>query len=268
MSKNHSFSEPKRLTEEGGHSRDACDQMIMENLPRVKYIAERIAAQWPLHIDTDDLVKAGILGLVAAARGFDPCRDVKFESYADRRIKRSIMDDLREMDCSPGTLRNKCGLLENAYGDLERRFGRPPADDEVAQHLGIAENELQDWLYQIRGINLGQFQDMGHRPITGGDPTVGYVADTYHPVPFFIYHREEIRNTLAAAIDTLPEKERLVISLYYFDELTLKEIALVLESNEARVCQLHTKAILRLRGKIAMLATQDPSCRYEDALHC
>jgi len=230
------------------------EQMILENLPQIKYIAQRIAAKLPPNIEMDDLISAGILGLLDAVEKFDPLRGVKFKTYADRRIKGAILDSLRNLDWAPRSLRKKGKDLERAYRELEQGLGRSAADHEVATHLGIREEDLQKLLQQLRGINIGSFYDAGGRDAGPGEDLIRYAARDTEQDPFYVYQRHELRQVLVGAIDKLPENERLVVSLYYFDELTMKEIGEVLGVNESRVSQLHTKAVLRLRGKLQKLS--------------
>ncbi len=235
---------------------EAREQMILENLPQIKYIAQRIAAKLPPNVEMDDLISAGILGLLDAVEKFDPLRGVKFKTYADRRIKGAILDSLRNLDWAPRSLRKKCKDLEKAYRELEQNLGRSAADHEVAEYLGIGEEELQKLLHQLRGINLGSFQDMSSHNASGSDGLIRYLPKDSAQDPFFVCQRHEIRGLLTTAIDKLPANERMVVSLYYFDELTMKEIGQVLGVNESRVSQLHTKAMLRLRGKLRKLTEE------------
>lgn len=232
------------------------EQMILENLPQIKYIAQRIAAKLPPNIEMDDLISAGILGLLDAVEKFDPMRGVKFKTYADRRIKGAILDSLRNLDWVPRSLRKKGKDLEKAYRNLEQNLGRSADDHEIAGYLGISEEELQKLLHQLRGINLGSFQDTSGRNASTGETLVRYTPKDSDQDPYFVCQRHEIRDLLTHAIDKLPENERMVVSLYYFDELTMKEIGEVLGVNESRVSQLHTKAMLRLRGKLRRLTEE------------
>jgi len=234
------------------------DELILEHLPQIKYIAQRISTKLPSHVELNDLVSAGILGLLDAIEKFDPNRGVKFKTYAELRIKGAILDSLRNLDWAPRSLRKKSKDLEKVYRELEQRLGRPAADKEVCDEMEITLNEFYELVDQIKGLNLGNFQELsGQDDDKNGEPLVKYVPDAPQLDPFFVFHKSEIQGILSTAIDTLPKKERLVVSLYYFDELTMKEIGKVLGVNESRVSQLHTKAMLRLRTKLRKMNGQD-----------
>jgi len=227
------------------------DQLIIEHLPQIKYIAQRISTKLPSHVELNDLVSAGVLGLLDAIAKFDVSRGVKFKTYAELRIKGAILDSLRNLDWAPRSLRKKSKDLEKVYRDLEQRLGRPANDKEVCDEMEISLEEYYELIDQIKGLNLGSFQELApHDDEKNSEPLVRYVPDAPQMDPFFVFHRSEVRNILGGAIDTLPKKERLVVSLYYYDELTMKEIGKVLGVNESRVSQLHTKAMLRLRNKL------------------
>ncbi len=234
------------------------DQLILEHLPQIKYIAQRISAKLPSHVELNDLVSAGVLGLLDAIEKFDPSRGVKFKTYAELRIKGAILDSLRNLDWAPRSLRKKSKDLERVYKDLEQRLGRPATDKEVCEAMAISLDEFYDLVDQIKGLNLGSFQDLASQEDDkNSEPLVKYIPDAPQMDPFFVFQRSEIRNILSVAIDCLPKKERLVVSLYYYDELTMKEIGKVLGVNESRVSQLHTKAMLRMRTKLRKVQDQE-----------
>ena len=227
------------------------EQLILEHLPQIKYIAHRISTKLPSHVELNDLVSAGVLGLLDAVEKFDPSRGVKFKTYAELRVKGAILDSLRNLDWAPRSLRKRSKDLEKTYKELEQRLGRPATDKEVSDELGITLDEFYELIDQIKGLNLGSFHDLApQEDDRNGEPLVKYIPDAPQTDPFFVFQKSELRDLLAGAIDTLPKKERLVVSLYYFDELTMKEIGKVLGVNESRVSQLHTKAMLRLRTKL------------------
>ena len=241
-----------------GMSNTERDGLILEHLPQIKYIAQRISSKLPSHVELNDLVSAGVLGLLDAIDKFDESRGVKFKTYAELRIKGAILDSLRNLDWAPRSLRKKSKDLEKVYRELEQRLGRPVADKEVCDEMGITLEEFYDLVDQIKGLNLGSFHELSNQEDeNGGEPLVKYVPDAPDMDPFFVFHKTEIQGILATAIDTLPKKERLVVSLYYFDEMTMKEIGKVLGVNESRVSQLHTKAMLRLRTKLKRMNGQD-----------
>lgn len=234
------------------------DQLILEHLPQIKYIAQRISTKLPSHVELNDLISAGILGLLDAIEKFDPTRGVKFKTYAELRIKGAILDSLRNLDWAPRSLRKKSKDLERVYRELEQRLGRPAADKEVCEEMGITLEEFYELVDQIKGLNLGSFQEVsGQDEDKNSEPLVKYIPDAPQMDPFFVFHKSEIQSILSTAIETLPKKERLVISLYYYDELTMKEIGKVLGVNESRVSQLHTKAMLRLRTKLRKVNGQE-----------
>jgi RNA polymerase sigma factor for flagellar operon FliA len=233
------------------------DEMILEHLPQIKYIAQRISTKLPSHVELNDLVSAGVLGLMDAIEKFDESRGVKFKTYAELRIKGAILDSLRNLDWAPRSLRKKSKDLEKVYRDLEQRFGRPATDKEASDEMGISLEEFYDLVDQIKGLNLGSFQELTNQDDEkNSEPLVKYVPDAPQMDPFFMFHKTEIQEILSTAIETLPKKERLVVSLYYSDELTMKEIGKVLGVNESRVSQLHTKAMLRLRTKLKKMNGQ------------
>jgi RNA polymerase sigma factor for flagellar operon FliA len=227
------------------------EQLILDHLPQIKYIAQRISTKLPSHVELNDLVGAGVLGLLDAIEKFDPTRGVKFKTYAELRIKGAILDSLRNLDWAPRSLRKKSKDLEKVYKELEQRLGRPATDKEICDEMEISLEVFYELLDQIKGLNLGSFHELATQDEErNSEPLVRYVPDAPQLDPYFVFHKSEIRNLLAGAIDALPKKERLVVSLYYFDELTMKEIGKVLGVNESRVSQLHTKAMLRLRTKL------------------
>lgn len=227
------------------------DELILEHLPQIKYIAQRISAKLPAHVELNDLVSAGIIGLLDAIEKFDPNRGVKFKTYAELRIKGAILDSLRNLDWAPRSLRKKSKDLERTQRELEQRLGRPATDKEICDAMNISLEEFYELVDQIKGLNLGSFHDISNQDDDrNSEPLVKYIPDSPHMDPFFAFHKSEIQGILSGAIDTLPKKERLVVSLYYYDELTMKEIGKVLAVNESRVSQLHTKAMLKLRTKL------------------
>jgi RNA polymerase sigma factor FliA len=226
------------------------DESILERLPHIKYIAQRISLKLPTHVELNDLVSAGILGLLNAIERFDPTRQIKFRTYAELRIKGAILDSLRNLDWAPRSLRKKCKDLKNAYRELDQRFGRPATDTEVCEEMGIPLNEFYELAAKVRNLNMSSFRELSRRDDDRNSQPLLDVPDASCQDPFFVFQKSEIQNILSATIDALPQKERLVITLYYFEELTMKEIGKILAVNESRVSQLHTKAIVKLRTKL------------------
>lgn len=224
------------------------EALITECLPLVKFVAHRIGAHLPSHVDVDDLIHSGILGLIDAIKKFEPSRGVKFKTYAEQRIRGAILDGLRDLDWVPRSLRRKKKDIENAYHELEQLLGRAATDEEVAAHLGIPLEELHKSLDDLKGVTLGTFADAGEDG--DGENLISFVPDPDAEDPSITLQTREIKAILKEAIDKLPTKERFVVQLYYFDELTMKEIGTLLNITESRVSQLHTKSMLRLRGKL------------------
>jgi RNA polymerase sigma factor for flagellar operon FliA len=228
------------------------NQMIVEYLPLVKFIASRIASRLPQHIEMGDLVNSGIIGLIDAIEKFDASRKIKFKTYAEFRIKGAILDELRALDWVPRSTRQKASRLEKAYAELEQRLGRAASDAEMMGFLKIKPEEFEQLVCEARGVALLSLDEL-----QGGDHDenyernlLEYLADPEAMTPAQILNLDQIYRIVAETIDQLPEKERLVISLYYYEELTMKEIGEILGITESRVSQIHTKAILRLRGRL------------------
>jgi RNA polymerase sigma factor for flagellar operon FliA len=224
------------------------DTLITECLPLVKFIAHRISARLPAHVDVDDLIHSGILGLMDAVKKFEPERNIKFKTYAEQRIRGAILDGLRDLDWVPRSLRRKKKDIETAYHLLEQEKGRAATDEEVAAHLGLTLDELHHSLDDLKGVTLGTFMDAGENG--DGENLISFVPDPDGENPHILLQAREVRTLLKNAVDKLPTKERFVVQLYYYDELTMKEIGTLLNITESRVSQLHTKAMLRLRGKL------------------
>ena len=224
------------------------DELITECLPLVKFIAHRIYSRLPAHVDVDDLIHSGILGLIDAVKKFEPDRNVKFKTYAEQRIRGAILDGLRDLDWVPRSLRRKKKDIETAYHLLEQQHGRAASDEEVAAHLGLTLEDLQHSLDDLKGVTLGTFMDAGENG--DGENLISFVPDPDGENPHILLQTREVKTILKIAVDRLPTKERFVVQLYYFDELTMKEIGTLLNITESRVSQLHTKAMLRLRGKL------------------
>ena len=222
--------------------------LITECLPLVKFIAHRISSRLPAHVEVDDLIHSGILGLMDAVKKFEPDRNIKFKTYAEQRIRGAILDGLRELDWVPRSLRRKKKDIENAYHLLEQQFGRAATDEEVADTLGLSLEELNKSLDELKGVTLGTFMDAGEDG--EGESLISFVPDPDAEDPQIMLQAHELQTILKDAVDKLPTKERFVVQLYYFDELTMKEIGTLLNITESRVSQLHTKSMLRLRGKL------------------
>ena len=224
------------------------ENLIRTYVPLVKFVAHRISARLPSHVELDDLIHSGILGLMDAIEKFEPARGIKFKTYAELRIKGAILDGLRDLDWVPRSLRRKKKDIENAYHLLEQQMGRAATDEEVAAHLGIPLEELHKSLGELKGVTLGSFVEGGEDG--DGESLISFIPDPDADDPQMSFQTRELRAILKDAVELLPKKERFVVQLYYFDELTMKEIGTLLNITESRVSQLHTKSMLRLRGKL------------------
>ncbi len=231
------------------------DRLILTYAPLVKYVAGRVGSGLPAHVDEGDLVSYGLLGLIGAIERFDPGRDIKFETYAIARIKGSIIDELRSMDWVPRSVRSRARDIERSIAQLEARLHRAPNDEEIAAHLGISEEEFQESLVEISRSSIAALDELWTGS-GGGDPValIDTIEDPEAPEPQSAMAHTEMREALGEAIARLPEREKLVVTLYYYEELTLREIGEVLGVTESRVSQLHTKAILRLKARLGASA--------------
>ncbi len=222
--------------------------------PLVKYVAGKVAVGMPHNVEFDDLVSYGTFGLLDAIEKFDASKEVKFKTYAMTRVRGSIFDELRTIDWIPRSIRQKAKQVERAIVELEGKFGRTVDDKEVAQELDISIEEFHKLVSRISGTSLVSLNDVWH----GGDDSeeLSFIETVESPIstnPDVIVEREETKNIIVEAIKKLPEKEKKVVVLYYYEDLTLREIGEVLEVTESRVSQLHTKAVMRLRGKLSQV---------------
>jgi RNA polymerase sigma factor for flagellar operon FliA len=238
---------------------DAGDQerLLLEQLPQVRYIARRIHDRLPSHIPLDDLVQAGILGLMEALHKFDPSKNVELKTYAKHRIQGAILDSLRDLDWSPRPLRKKARQLEQAHQRLRAQFGRPATEPELAIELGMELKELQHLLGDLRGLDLESLQDEFHESGQERKPLALAMQGPDHE-PYARCLQEELRELLSRAVSELQSRERQVLSLYYFEELTMKEVGAVLGVGEARVSQIHSAALVRLRARMRSLLETSP----------
>lgn len=245
------LAETWRLFKDHKDSR-ARDRLILAYSPLVKYVAGRMSSGLPAHIEEEDLVSYGLLGLIGALERFDLSRNIKFETYAVTRIKGAIIDELRALDWVPRSVRSWARKMEAAVTQLENQLTRAPSDEETAEKLGIQVDEYLDILNQISCASIVALDEFWNSTGGGQDKVnlIDTIEDSDAPDPSRAYRVQVIKETLAGAIERLPERERIVIGLYYYEGLTLKEIGEVLGVTESRVSQLHTKAVLRLRGRI------------------
>jgi RNA polymerase sigma factor for flagellar operon FliA len=230
------------------------ERMMLEHLPVVRYIARRIHERLPQHVEMEELVSAGVLGLMDAFQKFDPAKKVQFRSYAQFRIRGAILDSLRTLDWSPRDLRRKGRAVEQAIRVLTARLGRTPLENEIAAQLGMELGDYHQLLGELKGLEIGTLHL--ERSEDSGEEELAYVPNRQEDDPLFRCLEGELRERLAGAIRKLPERERLVMTLYYYEEMTMKEIGLTLGVVESRVSQIHASAVLRLRAMLADLAAK------------
>ncbi len=225
---------------------DERERLILEHLPQVRLIARRIHERLPESVNLDDLVSTGTLGLIAAIDRFDSSHNVKLKTYAEYKIRGAILDSLRGLDWAPRQQRKRAKQIEAAISVAEQRLHRAPSEDEIALQLNVTLVEYHEWLVDIRGVNLGSLEVA--TPEDEGRNLLEYVSDDEENWPTRLLERAELQRLLADAIDKMPRTERTVISLYYHEELTLREISKIVNLHESRVSQLKSQAILRLRS--------------------
>lgn len=224
------------------------ERLILEHLPQVRLIARRIQDRLPENISLEDLVSTGVLGLISAIDHFDPSHNVKLKTYAEYKIRGAILDSLRGLDWAPRQKRHKAKQIEAAIAVAEQRLQRAPTEEDIAAQLGVTLDEYHRWLVEIRGLNIASLEYAG--PDQGRD-LLRYIPDSEENLPSALLEQSELERLVAESIDQIPQIERTVISLYYHEELTLREIAQVVNLHESRISQLKSQAILRLRARLA-----------------
>ncbi|MCK4487838.1 MAG: FliA/WhiG family RNA polymerase sigma factor [Desulfobacterales bacterium] len=237
-----------QVTDGDGAERDA---LIVKYAPLVKYLANRMAIRLPPSVSVDDLISAGIIGLLDAIEKFDPSKEVQFKTYAEFRIRGAILDELRSMDWVPRSIRKKVREIENAIITAERKLNRPAEDLEIAGEIGIDLDTYYDMLDKARGIDLLSFDEYLDSHTDNFESKKSFkslIAGDYDPIDHIM--TRELKEVIADGIKVLPKKEQMVISLYYYKGLTLKEIGKVVGLTESRISQIHTKAIIRLRTRL------------------
>lgn len=236
---------------QGGHLDAATrSDLILTYTPLIKYIAVRLASRLPSHVALDDLISCGTIGLIDAIEKFDPAKNVQFKTYAEFRIKGAMLDELRALDWVPRSVRRKVTDLEKTYSDLEKKLGRPATDEETAAELDMGLEEFYKLLDETKAISFMDIDLLRQKHPEATDNSLLETFAVDDADPFTALNMAEIREVVAKAITDLPEKEKLTVSLYYFDELTMKEIGEVLGYTESRISQMHSKAMLRLRSRI------------------
>lgn len=241
--------EKKKLWEEYSKacSSETREKIIVEYAPLVKLVAGRLCMYLGNHIELDDLIGYGIFGLIDAIDKFDPSKAVKFETYASLRIRGAILDQVRKMDWIPRTIRQRQKKIENAVKEVEAESGKKATDKEVSENLGISEEEYYDWQTQMNITNivsLNEFTDQG------SEVPVDKTVTSSLAKPEEVIEQNELKLMMKEALETLTERERKVIILYYYEELTLKEVSHILGVSESRVSQLHTKGLQKMKKRL------------------
>jgi RNA polymerase sigma factor for flagellar operon FliA len=231
----------------------ARERLVVAYAPLVKYVAGRMGSGLPAHVEEADLISYGLGGLISAIERFDMSREIKFETYAITRIRGAIIDELRTLDWVPRSVRARAREFERANAKLEARLQRAPTDEEMSTELKISVEDFQDALLQISNSTIVALDELWTVSDSSGDQVslLDTLPDHAAPDPQALLDQSELRDRIADAIAALPEREKLVVALYYYENLTLREIGEVLGVTESRVSQLHTKAVLRLRSKLA-----------------
>ena len=226
------------------------EKLIMEYAPLIKFIAQKIAIRLPPNIELDDLISSGVIGLMDAIEKYDPTRDNSFKTYAEFRIRGSILDELRAQDWVPRSVRDKAKLLDRTLVNLEQEMGRAPTDEEVAAKLEVSMDEFYELVNQVRPVSLLSIDDAATFSNVDKKSILNLLEGCKLNNPFNQLNLKTVKDIVTKSIQELPEKQRLVLSLYYYEDLNLKEIGKVLRVTESRVSQLHAQAISRLRAKL------------------
>jgi RNA polymerase sigma factor FliA len=245
-------STPKRPRKRASRKSRRVDQdaIVQEFLPGIRIHAMRMKMRLPAHIEVDDLVSSGVVGLLDAMERYDASRGIKFKTYADFRIRGAMLDYLREMDWFPRSVRQHSSRLQYTYSKLENVLGRPPEEEEVADELGITVDELWKMLAMFTGVTVFSLDAIQEEDDEAGAGLRHVLAEAAKEESREEELTRELKNLLGKAIDMLPERERQLIAFYYYEDLTLREISRIFNLGEPRVCQLHAQAVLRLKGKL------------------
>jgi len=226
-------------------------QIVLEHTPLIRYIVNRIAARLPAHVDVEDLHNTGVIGLMDAIEKFDPNRDCKFKTYAEFRVNGAILDQLRSLDWVPRSVRQKGRLIENAYKEVEHRLGRAATEDEVAEALGVELGDLHALANDANRFSMIRIDHARSADDTDGQYSYDTFEDPGSQNPFDAVEARQDGESLAECIAHLPEREKLVITLYYYEDLSMKEIGSVLGITESRVCQIHAKSVAHIRIRMS-----------------
>lgn len=222
------------------------ERLILEHLPQVKLIASRIHEKLPQSVAVEDLISAGIIGLITAIDHFNPGLNVKLKTYAEYKIRGAILDSLRDLDWAPRNKRRKAKLIEAGIMMAEKKHSRTPGEDEIASELGITLEEYHEWLVEVRAVNLARLEHAGSSDGESVD-ALRFLSDDEDQWPSNLLERAELERLISTALDRMPRVERTILTLYYYEELMLRQIAEILQMHETRVSQLKSQAILRLR---------------------
>ena len=234
------------------------EEIIIRYSPMIKYVANRIAMRLPPHVEVDDLISVGVLGLMDAISKYDPTRGAKFKTYAEFRVRGAILDELRSMDWVPRSVRQKASNIDGVIQKLQVKLKRKPEDEEVAKEMKLSLDEFYDALNETKSMPVFSLEDLGIAKETGEQQSLlDCLAGKADADPQTQIRLTELKGIIAKAIDTLPEKERLMVSLYYYEELTMKEIGVVLDITESRVSQIHSKAVYHLRTKLKTIISEE-----------
>ncbi len=227
------------------------DKLIQEYAPLIKFIAQKIVVRLPPNIELDDLISAGVIGLMDAIDKYDPTRDNKFKTYAEFRIRGAILDELRSQDWVPRSIRDKSKHLDRTIANLEAELKRSPTDEEISTALNLTIIEFHELVNQVRPVSLLSIDDAQTLSQSDKKSILNVLEGSKLASPFNQLNIKTVKEVVAKAIEELPERQRLVLSLYYYEDLNLKEIGQVLQVTESRVSQLHAQAVTRLRAKLA-----------------
>ena len=234
------------------------EEVIIRYSPMIKYVANRIAMRLPPHIEVDDLISVGVLGLMDAITKYDSSRGAKFKTYAEFRVRGAILDELRSMDWVPRSIRQKASKVDKVVQGLQAKLRRTPEDEEVAKEMGLSLDQFHETLNETKSIPIFSLEDLGIAKESGDQQSLlDCLAGKADADPQTQVRLVELKEIIAKAIDALPEKERLMVSLYYYEELTMKEIGAVLDITESRVSQIHSKAVYRLRTKLKAIIAEE-----------
>jgi RNA polymerase sigma factor for flagellar operon FliA len=225
------------------------EQLILDHLPQVRLIARRIHERLPESVNLDDLVSTGVVGLISAIDRFDPTLNVKLKTYAEYKIRGAILDSLRGLDWAPRQQRKRSKQIEAAISQSEQRLHRTPTEEEIAQQLGLSIAEYHEWLVEVRGLNLGSLESSSSSSDDESSrDLLRYISGDEEELPSRLLERSELQRLLAESISRMPEIEKTVLSLYYYEEMTLREISKIVRLHESRISQLKSQAVLRLRA--------------------